>query len=101
MTDRHRDFKSQDVGGQIHLNLVTAYDLKKNKLTQRGFVGEEIVYRGVPLLTSNTSLKACGGPEAVACTAVFKNCGVKTSSGRQEHIILKPNFEFPYTVKYF
>ena len=38
--------------------------------------------------------KTCGGggPEALASTTIFKKCGVKTSSRRQEHYIIKTHF---------
>ena len=69
-------------GGQIHLNVVKAFDLHKLKLTQKEDLLEQeqkCLTRSIPLLNPNHSFKICGGPEFLTSATIFRNCGVKTS----------------------
>ena len=50
-------------------------------------------YRKHTLAYPNHSLKTCGGPKDLTSITIFKRCSEKSSSGRQEHCILKTHFE--------
>ena len=55
---------------------------------------ERIYFTGsMPLLTANHSFRTCGSPEAFTSATMFMICGVRTSSGRQEHYILRTHLE--------
>ena len=85
-----------------------ALDPQNLKLTQRGFVGENIYYRehdivypkhsfktcgGTEVLTSTTIIKTCSGTEVLTSTTITKTCGgtevltsttiIKTCSGTE------------------
>ena len=70
LLDRHHCFKSgtipEPVGGNIHLNDVKAFDLRKLKQTQKEDLLEQKYFTGsTQLLTPNHSFKACGSPEVL------------------------------------
>ena len=68
--------------GQIHFNVVKAFDPHKFKLTQEEDLLEQKYFAGsMPLLTHNHSSWTCGGPEVLTSTTIIKKCGVRTSSG--------------------
>ena len=74
------------------LGLVSAYnycDLHKVKLTQKLDLLEWKYFTGsMPFLTPKHCFKTCSGLETLTSITIFKECGVKTSSGRQEHSII-------------
>ena len=77
--------------------MLSQYYDRQKKLTQNeDLLGQRYFQQNMPLLTPYHSLKTCGGPEALASTAFFKNGGVKTSSEGLERYILKTHLKLPY-----
>ena len=83
-------------GGQIHLNVVKAFDLHKLKLIQKeDMLEQKYLIGNMHLLMLNHSFETCGSPDVLTSTIILKNCGAKTSPGRQERYILKTQFGAP------
>ena len=64
------------------------------KLTQKQDLLEWKYFTGsMSLFTPSHNFRKCGSPEALASTTIYEKCGVKTSSGGQEHYCLKIHLE--------
>ena len=74
---KHSTIVVRQHGGQIHLNVMIAFDLHKLKMIQEEDLLEQKYFTGsMPLLTPNQHFKICCGPEVFPSTTIFKKHGV-------------------------